>query len=193
MRKQWTHVKRPRRADSNHGWCCFSGWQWWVGPPACARGGELYYYEIILFYETFWPSVDPSKCQDVHGAVLLDNLGSILHVHSTWQVEAMSGGIFITRLTGVGGYFCLPPSQNSGTTGRIYKFQMAFDRSGKIVERNLMLFVDFGITDHVRGLVKFKMLDDLVYLVLSRTWVVKMEISQYNDMDHVWDTSRVSS
>ena len=65
----------------------------------------------------------------------------------------------------------MPPlSQNPGTIGRIYKMQMAFDRSGEFVEGNLMLWT--VVTDDFTGQVKVKMFDDLDYLVLSRTRVV---------------------
>ena len=35
-----------------------------------------------------------------------------------------------------------------------------------------------------------QMFDDLAYLALSRTTAVQMEISQYNGIDRVWDTSK---
>ena len=50
-------------------------------------------------------------------------------------LTAADRGISIKRMT-VGGY---PPPQNSGTTGRSFKIQTAFDRCGKFVEENLML------------------------------------------------------
>ena len=45
---------------------------------------------------------------------------------------------FHNRTDRGGGFFA--PPQNSGTTGEIYKIQMAFDRSGEVVEGNIILF-----------------------------------------------------
>ena len=80
--------------------------------------------------------------------------------------------------------FALPP-QNSGTTGRIYKMQMVFDRSGKFVEGNLMLLTS---TSQVRSKSKCLTIWSIGFCRVLEP--CEMEISQYNDMDRVWDTSK---
>ena len=87
------------------------------------------------------------------------------------------------------GLFFAPPPQNSETTGWIYKIQTAFDRSRNFVEGNLMLLTSGSLmTSQVRSNSKC--------LTILRVWLCRalepygMEISQYNDMDRVWDTSK---
>ena len=81
------------------------------------------------------------------------------------------------------------PPQNSGTTGRIYKIQTAFDRSREFAEGNLILLTSGSLmTSQVRSKSKC--------LTILRVWLCRalepygMEISQYNGMDRIWDTSR---
>ena len=53
------------------------------------------------------------------------------------------------------GLFFVPPPQNSGTKSLIYKIQTAFDRSGKFVQRNLMLLTSVSpMTSQVRSISK---------------------------------------
>ena len=68
-----------------------------------------------------------------------------------------------------GGYFC-HSTQISGTTGRIYKIQMALDRSGKYFKGYPILLTSG--TDDVTGPVKVKMFNDLPYLALSQIMAV---------------------
>ena len=99
-----------------------------------------------------------------------------------WQGTRIS----ITRLTGGGGYF-LPPSELRNYASD-YKAQTAFDRPGEFVEGDLILFTSRSLMrSQVRS--KSKCLT-ILSLALSRTRAYGIEISQYNDTDRVWDTSK---
>ena len=95
-----------------------------------------------------------------------------------WSLKpAPDRGISVTRLTRGGGLF--PPPQNSGATGRIYKLQTAFDRSGKCVRANLMLLTSGSLmTSQARSKSKcLTILSNWIYRALEP---YEMEISQYS-------------
>ena len=97
-------------------------------------------------------------------------------------------GISIPRLT-EGGYF-LSHSELRNQCPHL-KIQRAFDRPGKLIEGNLTLLTSGSPITTRTGQVKVKMFDDLVYLVLScTTAAIQAEISQYNNMGRMWDTSK---
>ena len=113
--------------------------------------------------------------------------------HSGW-IQFMPDGLtrawqgYFYNATGRGGGYFLP-HRNSGTTGRIYKIQTAFDRSGEFVEVNLMLLTSGSLmTSQVRS--KSKCLTIWSIWFCRALEPYEMEISQYNDMDRVWDTSK---
>ena len=86
-----------------------------------------------------------------------------------------------------GGTIFAPSPQNSGTTGQIYKIQRAFDRCGKFVEGYLILLTSGSpMTLKVRS--KSKCLTICSIWFCRALEPYQMEISQYNDMDRVWDT-----
>ena len=66
---------------------------------------------------------------------------------------------------------------------------MVFDRSGKFVEGNLRLLTSGSLmTSQVRS--KSKCLTIWSIWFCRALEPYEMEISQYNDMDRVWDTSK---
>ena len=102
------------------------------------------------------------------------------HFHTTTDREGRRGGY----------YFTTP--QNSGITGTIYKTQAAFDRSGKFKGGNLKSLTSGSpMTSQVRSNPRC--------LTISRIWYCcalqpyQMEISQYNNTDRIWETSKYHS
>ena len=96
-------------------------------------------------------------------------------------------GYFYNATDRGGGLFC--PPQNSGTTCRICKNQKVFDRSGQFVVGNLMLLTSGSLmTSQVRS--KSKCLTIWSIWFCGALEPYEIEISQYNEMDRVWDTSK---
>ena len=94
-------------------------------------------------------------------------------------------GISIPQLTR--GHFL--PLQNSRYNSLICKIQTAFDRSGKVMEGKLKLLTSESLmTSQVRS--KSKCLSIWTICFCRALQPYQMEISQYNNMDRVGDTSK---
>ena len=105
------------------------------------------------------------------------------------SLPAPDRGICITRLTSGGGGLFPPPSQNSETTDRIRKFQTAFNRSAKAVEGNLISLTSGSLlTSQVTSSSKCLTIWSIWFCRALEQY--EMEISQYNDMNRIWDTSK---
>ena len=68
--------------------------------------------------------------------------------------------------------------------------QCSIDLEHLSMEADGVNVVDFGVTNDVTGQVKVEMLDDLEYLVLSRTRTASNGNKPIQRLDRVWDTSK---